>query len=487
MFADEWLYIGEGNVRIALANKSKNSQFFGYVLLLIKRCEGNIHPSEFVHDDTTFIEVVMKQTFTVNYISDTVEKINLCDHFLCQIMVKLALDRPIGRVTTGEGLHNNAILLRNFATIYRESPERIKLKRFNDEISFELKVKCGLKSSSPFVPNDRSVKLTVSRFQLMQCYKSVRLHSLQKQGLPWGQFTTQSMYNPAHLTSGNNVLILSTLNELIKNPQNILRISINNRHVYGWSITNHDSLFEACSCSDLVLEDPQKSSSHDFDGILSAISEIFAAEDLLKVLAQAQDLDVLDVEGAALAHKRVATLLEGSGVSANAYILHRMLMPLETELIHSLPMAHNKNSPSSIVAELRSLRVNETTPWQIRTECRSRAEDLVNSASLEQCALLLQLWMVALIAKDASVVATLKRVVMVGHEGEHSTGVKRKQTPTHCGLVTLSKSEQCDDALHYIYSLGLIDVGLKGLDKMWGKELQEDEVCAAARCIFTQT
>jgi hypothetical protein len=137
---------------------------------------------------------------------------------------------------------------------------------------------------------------------------------------------------------------------------------------------------------------------------------------------------------------------------------------------------------------LRALRVDEHTSSTERLARRTAAELLVAQAGREECALLLQLFMVSLIAKDASLIVSFRACAL--NDGRCGGLTATAQTATHCGIAVLPGDGGEQDSVMapqqqgFQYTVGLIDLGLKALDKLWKKELEEDEVCAAAEAVL---
>jgi hypothetical protein len=141
----------------------------------------------------------------------------------------------------------------------------------------------------------------------------------------------------------------------------------------------------------------------------------------------------------------------------------------------------------NIAIKLRALRVDEHTSSAERLARRAAAELLVSQADRVECALLLQLFMVSLIAKDASLMVSFRACAL--NDSQCGGFTPMAQTATHCGIAVLpGDGGEQDPATApqqgFMYTVGLIDLGLKALDKLWRKELEEDEVCATAEAVL---
>lgn len=526
MNTEDWDYIGEGKVHIALCNNKCNSEYFGFVLLVPKRTGCSAYRSQ-------FSSTVMEDIIGKEYVSDKFLNIELSDQFIGALLLRIQLLRPKKRVAKGGLTSHNGILVRNFGVIYRTVNAPLHLMK--DTITIELKVKGGDCASSPFIPEDRTVKLRHSRFRLMQLYKTTNLvlgNAEPFAPVDWGIICSPSNYEPGELCSRENGRVRKSLTILLKNPQNNFRICLNGEHIYGWDLNNFESLREHLSKS--VFGNFNCSGGCD-DRVLSLVAAVLCEEEVLQRLQFAQRLDLLDVEGAALAFTRLCELLgvpppvlsesDASSESQSLSIVYEFLAehmttPIYPEILKTIFSANCNNSCISIgrqdgdgsggcgsvelVRRLALLRVDACMSAEKRDRHRRAAVDMLNACSAEQCALLLQLWMVSLVAKDASVIVTMQACAPVDHppifetksmcyscrdrdSGDSGAVQVRviKQSDTVCGIVsesTLQRDTTADASAVFrcVYTVGVIDLGLKSLDKAWKKELDEGYVCFSA-------
>jgi hypothetical protein len=371
-------------------------------------------------------------------------------------------------------------------------------------------VKGGIRGTSPFIPVHRSIKLRTSRFQLMQCQKILQASQSKDGVMAWGKFVARSEYKPEQLCSGDKTAVMHALSTLMVTPQNNLRVSVNGAHIYGWDKVNVELFHQALRDCDFLREGGEQSAR---DVLLQILAHILMQERVLYMLRSVQDLDVLDVEGSAMVYARLLSLFIGDTHQTNAYIAERMAVPIPSSLTSAMNISHNaeyssnnehphacctilEDAPGSvcnIVLKLRALRIDEHTPSAERLARCAAAELLVSVADREECALLLQLFMVSLIAKDASVMVSFQACAPGDCQG--SSLAAKAQTAAHCGIVTIPAAACAGDIVvaqapalgpqrGFLYTVGLIDVGLKALDKLWAKELEEDAVCAAAEAVL---
>jgi hypothetical protein len=497
----QWCYLGEGKVKIAFVNSDRGSTLFGRILLAYKSSDRDVTGC------VRFEDEVMHKLLPGVY-CDTSLSINDIAADMLVDLVKIASEsRPAGRKTS-KPLHlcNRGVLQQNYGRIYRALPSAVQFNQHARELTVELKVKCGLKASSPFIPFHRRVKLTMSRYQLIQHTKDAQATHPSSDGPTWGKYIGHSNYMPEDLCSGDLPRVRRSLQSLLHNPQNNLRISVDGKHRYGWDKVDLSSLYDALHSVDDGTASSQRIGA---DGeaqaqeMLDAVAQILTKECVLQRLHALQDLDVLGVEGAALVYARVVDFCGDCRDATNRYLETSMLqLPGSVDingLNSPLPKPHieerNGSYSSDISQLLRELRISENTTDEQWTANRTVATGLVQRATLEECAHLLQLFMIALIARDASVVLALKRVVTTD-----STPDFVAQALTHCGIVRVPRqgaenNAQCSDSMStscgnevdtaagdvcYAYTVGVIDLGLKALDKLWQKDLEEDAICQNA-------
>lgn len=518
MLADEWDYIGEGKVHVAICNAQRGSIYFGYALLV---CKGNA-TIPCVAQRMKFATNVMNMLITNKYVSDKYLGMELSLQFVEDVFRRIQPQRPAKRVAKGSSLLTTATLIRNFGVIYRTIPCSLPVRK--DTLVVELKVKGGDIGWAPFITADRSIKLHHSRFKLMQLYKTAVMASATTgtSSVDWGILCGFSEYEPRELCSRDPERVCKSLSLLVGNPQNNLRVSLNGAHVYGWNLNSLDHLHTTLSISEFGQNGgreptPQLPGPAAVGRMLRVVSAVLCEETALQRLQAAQRLDLLDMEGAALAYTRLCRLYgvqhtreqqQASSVvlSCLAEQMSKPIEPLILDTIHGInlnicssktfslcDMADDGSlSDVQLVHQLAMLRVDSSMSPEQRSRQRCAAQTLLDACSAEQCTLLLQLWMAALVAKDASVIVTLQACTVATEEvagssdrTEGTTLHVATQSDAHCGVVTEQTSRPADlnaveQTFRCVYSVGVIDLGLKALDKVWSKDLDEDEVCSLA-------
>lgn len=474
---NDWRYAGEGKMRIALSNVSGDSASFGKLLLLQKI--SHTHDSS-AEKDARFIDSVMRHWFSENYISDLMDFITIDDSTAYELLNMVNRCRPLSRiqelnlVTLGQ----KVTVQRNFSLLSRQLPD--SLRHYEDELSFELKVKCGLKSVSSFVCDTAaSLKLDMSRFHLMQLYKQANKSSV----VGWGEFSAASTYDPSQMFTKDPCQIKSAITTLVSNPQNNLRISLNAVHMYGWEKNNMCHMDQAIKLSDF-RSTSQRNEVGYLEEAVDVVAAILAEESLLAQMESMQRLDLLDSEGAAVVYARLIEI-SASAQIALCLFEEQLLRPLDRRIRTWNEKESNSVDDEciTIARQLANLSVFANTAEDEKALRLQQARDVVGRASAQQCLFLLQMWMLSIIAKDASIVVTFRRVRLAALDAAGKRVCNMcvtAQTPTHCGtVVCLSPQEQPNDGSYagYAYTVGVIDIGMKSLDKAWKKAKEDDHVC----------
>ena len=640
-----WVFAGEGKLRIAVAYVGNvDCGYLGMIISLLKskfphqtRIMETKHPqidddvsvsgikyipSDVIRDEL-FMSIVMRKQFGDSYVSDKLVALALRSEFTAGLMDKVDPVRNVKRKIDLPYICSYGILQRNFNVLYKAIPNTVgNIDVFDDCLTFEIKVKGGLKGSSPFIAADRSIKLRHSRYSLMQLYKQAkrvnRRATVVNGGaeFAWGKFLGLSNYEPLLLCSRDAAAVREELTKLVDNPQNNLRMCLNGRHLYGWDKANVEGLQKALLASDFNSaltgtrvatataggeEGEGGSGTAILSGLLDTLAAVLCGEEVLRRMKDMQLLDLLDMEGAARAYWRLVQCFNnenendddesdddddkkgqsdlqeqqqsnygdaaglsdafeeeeedekiqgkgggGSGSSgtspgvgaseraARRYLVDRLLRPLDNSLLMSLvkeaeekasepstfnpptttwcsddqgggkeeeekgaPVVAVSQADVRLVSALAALRVHESMARQELDSRRAAAEKLLAQATPQQCALLLQMWMVALVARDASVITTLKRAEGASALHAHSKAQVISdskdfrcnvicQDETHCGVVQLcvpttaaaAGAEPNSASVTFVYSVGVIDIGLKALEKVWKKDVEDAEICA---------
>lgn len=511
MHADDWIYAGEGNNSIAIANNNvhSDSDFYGCLLIIPKLSrdglQNRVPPLDISHY-VRFIENIMRPWFTSSYVSDRMELLKLDDVFLSEIGSRIVDHRPLGRLKCDSPLilSSFACIQRNFNMIYRLRPPigSEGIRYTNTYLSIELKVKSGRKATSPFIPESRSIKRRFSKFFLTQLHKKSRVSSLGTDQ-SWGIFVEESTYDPALLFSGNYDDIKASLCRLFKVPQNNLKVKVNNKHIYGLDKVNMDHLLEGLSSLHVSPTDTSTTNNTGagvLDIVIDCLSSVLRDECLLSRLEAMLKLDLLDVEGCQVVFDRLLQLFRGSRVELEEYLLECFSSPLDDNVIEFMSRFDRIRSsakyPSSghqlpdIIVQLASCQVDDSMSIDTIQMLHNTAIGLIEKeASSDHLALLLKMWMMSLIAKDVSLMVTLQPVVVSRAIDNTSTKglidiTERRvhlQDSMSCGIVCpikVADSLPPDDSLMmFYYSIGILDIGLKPISKIWTKNKVEEEFC----------
>lgn len=586
MDAFEWDFLAEGKMHIILVNN--RNQFTEVNVMRIEKCAvacehgcglNKTRSAQSANSDNSFLQSHMLPWFSCPVVSLSAA-VRLTDAFINALVGRISGCRPKGRIKACPVLKLSpfAYIETNYNYVCKQLPPCVVIGvpgtvRSKQSISFDIKVKCGLKSMSPFVPLHRDIKRRYSKFAIMQLYKLGKI--LLAQGLiqlsdkstrntngidvndsnissmnnckaqtvqpEWGSFHNISSYNPSDLCSGQHNKVNSALQLLLKNPQNNLKVCVDGVHVYGWdkdtnlaqlSVICHSCLFDSNSNNDDIRGDGIHNTVNDsvnasasLDVITDAITAILCNENTLERLQRMQSLDIIDVEGAAAIFRRLETLI-GSHDDAVSVLSAALLEPVVgIEYIADciafvvyakgngdIPHEHiadvDLSNCPSVIMQMFQLSVSDS---MTTSELQSRydaAHVVVQSMTVDDCVLLLKLWMLALVAKDASVIIALRPVDIVADSiptdvnrvsGVNDVDSTRSatssssgcvcvlQSSTHAGIVTCQHITSIVTAAHtnddnkrhsFAYNLSLIDLGLKSVDKVWLKDEEEDDICA---------
>jgi hypothetical protein len=287
-------------------------------------------------------------------------------------------------------------------------------------LSVELKVKCGLKSCSAFIGEENAVKRLYSRFQIKQKDKIA-----MKGAFP-------SDYDPADLCSGERDRIAAALKSLCENPQNNLSIWRNG----------------VSSC----LADMNESK---ISMIVEALSAVLSSEQkvVLTRLQLLQSFDVLESEGAACIFNRLENLV-GSRYESEQLLLESIdesILTRAERMSCSLDGTEPFSPPWTAISTLFQLSKSETHEGLLANATR-----LVDSMNREECVLALQLWLLALAAKDASLMVNLTFMQ------KHAT-ISTNDPGLGWGVVEITGTDSC-----VAYSLSIVDMGIKDPEKCRG-------------------
>lgn len=525
--AHDWEYLSEGGAHIILHCSSASCSYYGLVIKIPKCTINNAQKqlstySYFLlHGNIEFIRNSIQKWFLGIFLTDS-KLVYLEESFLSDIITGIDASRYVGRKKTAASLLPIAYLEQNLLHF-----ERNENNNTLHTLSWEFKVKCGLKSCSPLLHPSCFVKLQYHRYEIIQRVKQVKADICQDT-LSWGKFIKTSSYNPRDLCSRNRNRIVQAIKLLLDNPQNNLGIRYNGQHIYGWEKNDYQAILRVFVASCETLMDPAVVDHTDKDEYSSLcrglyenlLSSIITTSDILHRLEVLQALDFLDAEGMELVYEHGIKHMNHS-LSAfeqflqsylQSYILNEdviyclgcMLLMVANEsvddVLNTIAISHN-------IRALLHLRITEHTTFEERKRKQSYAKEIIASCTMEEIGEILYLHMLSMIAKDASLIITLCPIITTkNHNNDDdddaslpnitlslnefrvaAAAVESSQIfPVQ--LPDLDDVQQSD--LGYVFPWGhdkgiafqfrmkLIDIGLKPIQKLHMKYQKEKDYCA---------
>lgn len=496
---EDWCFLNVGGLHIVFVNCNESSPYNDYVLKIPLISKGDLMENYYNYD-VYVLERFMKRWFSNNFIQNVDYYCIISDVAISALIRKIA-------VPMRKRIASFAYLEKNLMKIPSKMERLSSSGVIVNVLSIELKVKCGLSSSSPFVKQSRRLKYTYSRLAMTQVKKSKK-----EQRINYRKVMAEREYRPQDLCSDNFSTICSSLVILLNNPQNNFKVSLNGSHVYGCGKHDMTGMTSACNelfsrCEDLSPRSPRF--------VIDVVAKIFVTNDVLRKLHHLQSLDLIDSEGAAIIYSRLVELVS-TAKEADEFILNRLkysdfgadylpalaeLFPLYPPFEHdsaapSLPSSVPTSSAGSCRDEtlhalwnIRNLSVDSSMTENEVRERSNRAFAEIASLSAAACRDILIIWFMALIAKDASVIVSLQCVSDI--DGKVARNEMRMGRDTACSLdsgalsceviplqegeagrIRLFVSDQWSTA--FVYNLGLIDLGMKPLDKIRRRYFEEE-------------
>jgi hypothetical protein len=446
---DDWTFLAEGGAHVVLLNVNSSSPFFGMVLKLPKQPIGNYC--------WLFLEYSLKNWFGSDQMQYS-SVISLDKTFISAVFSKIEYLRPVGRKKTQTlivpAIDGVAFLERNLFVLNRKSAKEIKFssmiqfcksnEAWSMDVAVEIKVKCGLHSVSPFLSSNpySLIKLKMSRFELMQHYKLAQAKGQSQHQVSWGTFERESVYNPSDLCSTELLRISRAIDALLSNPQNNLRILVDGKHIFGWDKPHKRDVLDF-SFAESTGNDERMS----IDFFKSAFSSIVHQETLFRQFEALQALDVIDSEGAQVIYNRGLEVMGGDCDKFNC----------ELEQYFSSPVVTYSNH-NRITELFGCCLVNEGDFDDSRLKKCNDALEIVASMTLADVLECLRIWMMAYVAKDASIIIPMN----------------------FCNENEGIPSVTC------LYEPQVIDIGCKSLHKISTRADEDREICRVV-CEFLQS
>eukprot|EP01038_Epipyxis_sp_PR26KG_P004799 gene4799-6727_t len=518
----DWEIIAEGNhhavLRIRMINDNKKNDKW---LLKISKIDESFQVNQWErNDDNKFISNNFLLWFTENYINLPIAILLESQVFINNLNYLLN-NSTISNRKEIRSISPYAYLEPNFNFIQRKSIN-FQYSTLNDfqkhTIGIEIKVKCGLKSTSPFIYNENKpyllIKYKCSKFKLMQMYKEsqkLKNHSNQY-SVNWGNFESISEYNPSELCSQNSEYIKNNLNILINNPQNNFKFTFNGQHIHGWNIYDKDAIRKCC---DVFLN---KNNDHNndmsLDIIIDLLTKILAKESVLKKIQLLQKLDLIDSEGCDEIYRRLIQLIiedqtayndvnefsyNQAEIIAKKHIIDSLcepLNPLYYDLMcdfecvndnyaniefknHVLFQKYvvNGNIPMIVLSLIQHQIIDYSCVETVKMKSIG-GWGLLEGLSIQDCVLLLKLWMIALIAKDASIMLAMESQIndiSYCYTNDDYIVDVIVQDDLNPGLVELKSIDQPTKS--FKFSVSIVDLGMKSLEKFKLVKQKDDFIC----------
>lgn len=353
------------------------------------------------------------------------------------------------------------------------------------KISIELKPKAGYLSWSPLIDPKNRVKLSQSRFSLLQT-----LHQSGHVKKGWAKNiddVQKSEYNPLDLFSEDQGRISKAIYRLLANPQNNLRFWYKNQLLTkNGSIDRKDmEIF----VRDLLFDGEEKYFA-DCDSAFNSFTcdlllPVLKREPILSKLLLLQKLDYMDMDGVILVSERLFDLCGKSKESAEAALSNWQVrgegntMPVDnmfSETPFQLPS--NCNDLLEFGEVLKSFRaiMNGCQPSlpsrQVLDDFHLKSTSIVSRLSKDECVFLLVNWLLSLAMCDASIFLTfaeLGRTTVATHSSSNEdVAISGENTR---GTVCIKKSD--GSHLYFGYVLKMIDCDAKPPCKVWGRKKTE--------------
>jgi hypothetical protein len=400
---------------------------------------------------------------------------------------------------------------------------------------WEIKVKCDLRSISPFLQVVSFPKLYHSRYLLNQHYKQRAANSNNGmfRQVEWGKFRSRSSYHPADLCSNDFQRIFSAVENLVENPQNNLGIVYNENRCYGWDIDNieeyESKLEEFASLQDAAPDNFPFAFDRrrKWKSLVNFLFSLILHEEMISsYVEKLQCLDIIDCEGAYECYRKgLASSSSQAGwdkdlldylqqplqdsikiISDIIYDLHypsnnshdRLERPSFQERVTLLPISSALKSYLLLVHDSKTMLLGDPCPKEFvarREQLRGKALELLNMYSLDDILYLLKLWMLSIIAKDCSVLVSIRWSTafvksVVGRKAlneilEEDTNVAdlsdlfcvRKQQQDDYGHIKVKNSVGVEIENVFDYKINLVDIGLKDFSKFISKKKKDEEIC----------
>jgi Inositol-pentakisphosphate 2-kinase len=463
----DWTFLAEGNAHIVYRSNLDHS--------LILRIPKQIRLDR--TQNTLFFDNILTPVFPSKYLNRPVYA-TIDSTFISNIQSSIV--NPSTKLKSRRTWNTSHLISPWMAEILHNSNYIPRLIHINSEniahistLSFEFKVKCGIKSTSPYIPPSSRIKLNMSRYELIQSFKAMETNR-----------PLLFKYNPRDLCSQNKDRITASIRELVASPANNLTIRLD-----GVCVHPSESEEELLTTFANFLSTDASSA---IPYVSDIISDILIEEDVLHRLELLQAVDLIDVEGAYQIMMRLEHLA-GSSEDALSALQGSIGLPLEFSLLElcdhcwSIRNRYEKESYytslsdhidakeryGGVIAELLDMQIHSCIADEELAMINTRAMLLTDTLDEHDCIVLLRLFLLSLTAKDASVIIAMER-----NSESNKTSIDFNNVD-HISLLHKT-------GVHWKYSIKLLDINCKPPSKVLNKIEKEYDICrklTAARSI----
>jgi hypothetical protein len=384
-------------------------------------------------------------------------------------------------------------------------PDLTRIQRpdlFDDHcISVEIKVKCGLKSHSPFLSGISMLKRKLGRFQLVQ----------------YGKLSRRNDYDPSALCSRDIAKVRSALGTLSEAPYKNLIIKFRGNTVFSEKSQSYDDLVGSFN-SFLGTEEGRVGSVDEvpavLDSFLNLLAGILARDSLLMKLEGVQGLDIFDCEGSQAILTRLIALT-GSLDAAERHIEQITCEPIDMNLLRKTGACGTVGS--GLLSDRSELdnRPNLSTPLpenvplgyekygefqrlaSMSAECngfdtlQEKAMCLASSLTAGECSFLLHIWLLAQAARDVSLIIRLSLPQPQQQQQQQPLksaiqGISQQYVPWYWPCTSNGEGPGAENTMQQTvkYNLSLTDVGPKPVHKVCEKYEKETSIIHEASRLY---
>lgn len=424
---DEWEFAGEGGKHIVFRYIGCCEDYCGKVLKLIKFSRetdaNSLLPPLDLRDS------LLKEWFGNQHVPALFNDIILEQEFINGLLKKCSMLRSSRR-------KKDFCSQRGFFEV-----DLFTISHLECAFIYEIKIKCGLTSVSPFLTNETLVKKTVNRFALRQSIKDGSISNFSRK------------YDPSDLCSREKWRIYQAITALMHSGSNHFKC-----HHLPCSISN----------------DTQR----------MILTEILSAEKIAEDLELLQGIDMIDIEGAnavleslmnRMTLEQIEQEVRNYQTSIDPSTLKRFALDMQKirkgksiesdDFTTSSPycciytLFDKNNPPPSLHSWLQQLQQNESY-------------------------FLISIWLISLMAKDISLFFNINTMGQATGLCTSSTEQKvvrvRPIQSLQPGCIEISgQNENSAKWYSWNYNVHIIDIGVKPIQKISQHHENEGKICEA--------